>query len=496
MKIDENKTTSLCSHFSVNGEISDSDTRFMSITIDLMHTGKNLNGSCFSKDVVDECIDSIKNTPVLGFIKRNEYTKEEDFLGHEHSLVKTEDGVEERYLGSCYGVIPESCNPRWFTKMCDDGVEREFLQVDALLWEKFADSTGILRRDGEKSESMELEVSSIEGYEDDDGVFHFTKFKFDGACILGDGIEPAMIGANVKMKDVQFAADEFMRNIQDELSSKFTTFTNLVSNRNEQGGVGNMSKQDTEFTQTVIEQFNDIRTMVAEYATMRNRWGEDVPRFAAIDVQDDEVIAVDMQDSYRYYGFKFSISGDKPEIDFESKSRKKITYSDYEEDVPSLEGAFDFGEHISAIEDAAVEKVSDAEAKLADEADAKAAFEAEYDAMKSELDEMKPKYEEYVQAEAQREADELNAQKDAKFAEYEEALSDSAEFEALKENKADMSVDDIESQCAVLFAKAYRQKMNFSKQNSDTAVVGVMEDSDDNASGYVSTRYGKIHIER
>ena len=183
MEIKENKTASLHSRFSVNGEISNDDTRFMSITIDLMHTGENLNGSYFSKEVVNDCIDSIKNTPVLGFIKRDKYTGENDFLGHEHKLVRTENGVEEVYLGSCYGVVPESCNPRWFTKLCDDGQEREFLQVDALLWEKFSDATSILKRDGEKSESMELEVSSVDGYEDDDGIFHFTKFRFDGACL-------------------------------------------------------------------------------------------------------------------------------------------------------------------------------------------------------------------------------------------------------------------------------------------------------------------------
>ena len=65
----DNKFNSLHSTFSINGEISDDDTRFLNITIDVLHTGENLNKSFFSKEVVDDCIDSIKNTPVLGFIK-------------------------------------------------------------------------------------------------------------------------------------------------------------------------------------------------------------------------------------------------------------------------------------------------------------------------------------------------------------------------------------------------------------------------------------------
>jgi len=495
MKIEENGTTSLRSRFSVNGEISDEDTRFMSITIDLMHTGENLNGSCFSKEVVDECIESIKNTPVLGFIKYNKYTGEKDFLGHEHAIVRTDNGVEEKYLGSCYGVIPESCNPRWYSKMCDDGVEREFLQVDALLWEKFTDSTGILRRDGEKAESMELEVSSVEGYEDDDGVFHFTKFRFDGACLLGDGVEPAMVGANAKIKDVQFAADEFAKTVRCELNDKFMIFTKLVNDEKSQGGVRNMP--NTDFAQTVMEQFSDITVMVSEYKTTTNYWGDEVPRYYLADIQDDEAIVVDAEDNWRYYGFKFTVSGDKPEIDFESGSRKKIRYENYEDGAAVPEGKFEFGDYISKLEQSAFEKVSSAEEKVANAEQAKSDVEADFAKVKDELDDIKPKYDEFVKADEERKAEELNAQKDSKFSEYEESLSDVAEFAELKEKKDEMSVEDIEKECAVLFAKAYRSKLNFSKQGSDTAVVTIIDDNDDVPHGYVHTKkYGDIRIGR
>ena len=324
MEIKEDKTASLHSRFSVNGEISDKDIRFMSITIDVLHTGENLNGSYFSKEVVDNCVDSIKNTPVLGFVKRDKYTNENDFLGHEHVLTKTENGVEEFYLGHAFGVIPESCNPRWFTKLCDDGQEREFLQVDALLWEKFSDSTSILRRDSEKDQSMELNVYSVDGHEEDDGLFHFDTFQFDGCCMLGEGVQPAMTGANVKINDVKFAMDEFTKAVQSELNDKFTTFTKLVNDKTSQGGVRNMP--ETDFAQTVMEQFSDMAAMVNEHATTKNRWGDDVPRYYMVDIQDNEVIVVDSADNYRYYGFTFTINGDKPEIDFENGSRKKIHF--------------------------------------------------------------------------------------------------------------------------------------------------------------------------
>lgn len=493
----QDKITSLHSTFTINGEISNEDVRFVNITIDVMHTGKNLNDSFFDKGVVDSCIDSIKNTPVLGFIKYDKVSKEHDFAGHEHILTRTENGIEEKYIGSAYGVIPESCDPRWVMKMCDDGQEREFLQVDALLWEKFSDASSILYRDSEKGQSMELSVSSVEGYEDDDGVFHFEKFMFDGCCILGDDCVPAMTGANVKLKDeVQFAMNDFMRSVQGELNDKFAIFTKLVNEENYQGGVRNMPKTNTDFAQTVMEQFNDMAAIVSQYESMETRWGDTMPRFYIVDIQEQEVITVDAKDSYNYYGFPFSLDGDKPVIDFACGSRKKLRFENYEEGSTAPEGAFDFGKHIADIEEKAVAKVTDAEAKFTEAEEAKNEFESNYTQIKSEYDEIKPKYDEYVLAEEQRMAEELNAEKDAKFAEYEDALSESAEFAALKEKKDEMSVDDIEKECAVLFVKANRAKSNFSKTNSTAAVVGVLNDNDDEVlDGYVSTKkYGNIHV--
>lgn len=505
----KDKTTSLHSTFSINGEISNDDTRFLSITIDVLHTGKNLNKSYFDKDVVDSCVDSIKNTPVLGFIKYNSITKESDFKGHEYILTKTENGIEEKYIGSAYGIVPESCNPRWIMKMCSDGQEREFLQVDALLWTKFDDSASIIERDGDKSQSMELEVASVEGCEDDNGIFHFEKFRFDGCCILGDGVQPAMVDANVTLKEVRFAASDFAKSVQSELNDKFSIFQKLIDDENNQGGVSDMTETNTDFAQTVMEQLEDISIMVSQYETMETCWGE-APRFYMADIQENEVIAVDRQDCYRYYGFPFSLSGDKPEIDFSNGVRKKIRYENYEEGTSTPEGVFDFGKHIADMEKDAFSKIDEAEAKVADaEAkveeveskfaeveQSKADVEAEYAQIKAEYEEIKPKYDEYVQAEEQREIDELNAQKDAKFAEYENSLSEHAEFAALKEKKDEMSVKDIENECAVLFWKMNRSKNSFSAEGSNSAVLGVIGDTDDVADGYIHTKYGNVRIGR
>ena len=511
----DGKTASLHATFSVDGEVSDEDTRFLKVVIDLMHTGENLNGSYFSKEVVNKCVDSIKNTPVLGFVKYDSYTNESDFKGHEYVIKCTENGVEQLYAGRAFGIIPESANPRWYTKMCDDGVEREFLQVDALLWEKFSDATSILKRDSEKAESMEIEVNSIQGYEDEnDGLFHFESFRFDGACLLGEGVQPAMTGASVSVNEVNFSMDEFSAKIRSELNDKFITFSRLIDKQNVQGGVSNMPddiKKDevaevadvvevepvetdfsadeqtasdeaqpaADFSNTMMQQFDDIVNIVSAQETVKDYWGDDAPRYYAVDVQDDEVIVVDSSDNYHYYGIPYTMDGDKPVLDFACGTRKKVRYENYEDGAASPAGVFDFGEHIAAIEKSAADKVNEAEANYAQ--------------VKEELDDIKPKYDEYVFAEAEREAAEINAAKDAKIAEYEDVLGDNAEFAAIKDKRDELSVDEIEKECAVLYVKATRSaKTSFSK-NDDSPVVGIIQDDDDDVmDGYVHTKYGNI----
>ena len=489
----DDKTTSLHSTFSIDGEVSDKDTRFLKVTIDLMNAGANLNGSYFSKDVVDKCIDSIYNIPVLGFIEYDKYADENDFKGHEYVITRTMNGYERKYAGSAYGLIPESCNPRWITKELDTGETVETLQVDALLWEQFSDATQILHRDYEKPQSMELSVDSIEGYDDDeDGLFHFEFFKFSGACLLGDDTTPAMPGANVKVNEVNFSMDEFSNSIRSELNNKFAAFTKLLDEKNIQGGVGNMPNSD--FAQTVMQQFEDISQAVRAQETFTDSWGYECARFYAADIQDSEVIVVDCKDNYHYYGIPFAMDGDKPVMDFACKKRKKVTYSDYEDGAAAPEGAFDFGAHISEIEKVFSEKVEEADGKVVEAESAKDEAESNFEAVKSELEEIKPKYEELFAADEQRKADELNAQKDAKFDEYEDSLSEVAEFATLKEKKDELSVDEIEKECAVLYVKQNRAKSNFSKSDNGDAAVEIIDDADDVMDGYVNTKYGYIKV--
>ena len=502
-------------------DVESVDGRFTKVKIWLMHLGENFNGSVFSKDAVDNAIPTLEYIPIVAFIEENK-AGENDCSNHRYIITKDEKGVRRKYMGNAYGVImsSEDNNAHYEERLCDDGETRTFLVVDGLIWNMFEDSSEIVNRDIIKNQSMELwdDGSSIEGYEDEDGLFHFTNFSFRAACILGDDYEPAMINSTV---EVQFTMSDFVKNIQSELNDKYSAFTKLVNdtpftkstemvNENNKGGIKTM--QNTDFS-TVLQMFDDISATIAQHEMVEDRWGDKYPRYYAVDIQENEVIVVDRMNNYNYFGFSFAVNGDSVEVDFESGKRKKISYEDYVDGSSSIENAFDFGKHIEEIENTAFTKVEEANAKVSEyetkvsEAEgriseyetkvsefetAKNEIEEKFNQVNAQFEEMKPKYEDYVKAEQLRIEAELDAQKDAEFAKYESILTDDVNFAALKEKKAEMSVKEIESECAILYARKSLAQANFSKSDNSTMTAGLIDDGAKD--GYVATKYGYIPV--
>ena len=479
------------------------DDRFTKVKVWLMHLGKNLNNSEFDKSVVDKAIPTLQYIPIMGFIEMND-DNEKDFSDHRYIITKDDKGVRRKYMGTPYGVIKSSDdnNAHYEERVCDDGETRTFLVTEGIIWNVLEDGAEIFQRDLVKSQSMELYEKSIDGYEDDDGVFHFTEFSFRAACVLGEDVTPAMTGSTI---EVQFALSDFVKNIQSELNDKYTTFTKLTEVVNEKTNGGVEIMENTDFTQTLLSQFEDISAQVRQHETYTDRWGYECSRYYAVDVQENEVIVVDAKNNYNYFGLSFTMSGDKAEIDFESAKRKKLRYEDYEEGS-SIEGAFDFGKHIEEIENVAFEKVEEANTKLSDaegkvsEYEAKVVeFEAakndieeKYNQISAEFEEMKPKYDDFVKAEQARIEEELDAQKEAEFAKYEAVLSDEVEFAALRENKSEKTVKEIESECAIMYARKTLAQTNFSKSNDGVMTAGLIDNG--GKDGFVETKYGYIPV--
>lgn len=479
------------------------DDRFTKVKIWLMHLGKNLNNSAFEKSVVDKAIPTLQYIPIMGFVELND-DNEKDFSDHRYIITKDEKGIRRKYMGTPYGVIKSSDdnNAHYEERLCEDGETRTFLVTEGVIWNVLEDGAEIFHRDLVKSQSMELYEKSIDGYEDDDGIFHFTEFSFRAACVLGDDVTPAMTGSTV---EVQFTLSDFVKDIQSELNDKYTTFTKLTEVVNEKTNGGVEIMDNTDFTQTLLSQFEDISAQVRQHETFTDRWGYECARYYAVDIQENEVIVVDAKNNYNYFGLSFTMNGDKAEINFETAKRKKLRYEDYVEGS-SVEGAFDFGKHIEEIENNAFAKVEEAnmkvseaenkvvefEAKVSEFETAKNEIEEKFNQVNAEFEEMKPKYEDFVKAEQARIEAEVDAQKDAEFAKYETILADDTNFAALKERKSELTVKEIEAECAIMYARK-ALATNFSRNNDSVMVAGII-DNGGAKEGFVETKYGFIPV--
>lgn len=202
--------------FIKKGEYESSDFRFIDVSIDVMHTGANLNKTSFTKDAINKAVPTIRNTPILGYVVDEFDEEDKDFKGHEHELRITDKDVKYVYAGQAYGVIPESCNPHWIVKDDGTGIEREYLRVDGLIWTKFSDPVDIFTRDGTKNHSVELTDMAC-GPADKNGNVPVGSFKFDGCCILSTtdpSIKPAMTGSCVT---ANFSVEDITAQIRDRL---------------------------------------------------------------------------------------------------------------------------------------------------------------------------------------------------------------------------------------------------------------------------------------
>ena len=472
------------------------DERFTKVRLWLMHLGENYNGSIFEEESTTEAMKTLEYIPIVGFIEENK-NGEEDFSNHRYIITKKDGEIVQKYLGRAYGVILSNAdnNAHYEDRLCDDGVTRTFVVVDGLIWNRFEESAEILNRDITKSHSMELYEPSCEGYEDENGLFHFTKFSFNGACILGDDYLPAMDSSTI---EVQFTMKDFVKSIQSELTNKLNTFSRIIDNVEiqEKGGTKNMAEdtknlentepnENTDFSTTVMQNFQEICNVVRELDTVKDYWGDEVPQYYVNDIQNDEVIVVDTADNYNYYGFKFTMEGDKPVIDKESKTRKKITYADFEEGTTKPEGMFSFAKVISDFENKVTEKIN----ALATE---KTNLETECSTIKAEYEDIKPKYEEYQKIEAERIEKETKANKLKVFEKFDEHLMDNEKYIHLKENQKDYSVDEIKAQCAILFTEK-NLNTDFTRNDTENEDMSMDIPDDIQDEGIVQTaRYGAI----
>lgn len=512
--------------FNKKNEYESSDFRFIEVSIDVMHTGSNLNKTSFTKDVIGKAVPTICNTPILGYVVDELDDEDKDFKGHEHELRITDTDVKYVYAGHAYGVIPETCNPRWVIKDDGTGTEREYLRVDGLIWTKFNDPVDIFTRDGTKNHSVELTDMSC-GPADKNGDVPVESFKFDGCCILSTTdpkIQPAMTGscitANFSVEDVTTQIRERLYEYQ-ALQQNYTAQNENPSDK-EKGDTKpmNENEKNTTVTENAVAEGavenpkietpaaeNTATETGSEAAPAENAASEESAENATTEASAENTAPAEEGEPAASSEFTLTANQLRDEIynallKVQVPSRwdndcmiPKYWLTDIQDSevIVTDSGTYQLmGIPYSMNGDNVVLEYENIKRKKViyedwDNGDVMPGLVTMFSALTdklvelsdsftkaaNEVSEIKPKLEAYQQAEAEAIAAADKAKRDELFSVMDEKLGANAEYAALKENK-EISYADLETKC---YALVGRQTTEFSyvpnKNNQGTVRFGV-----------------------
>ena len=519
--------------FIKKGEYESSDFRFIDVSIDVMHTGANLNKTSFTKDAINKAVPTICNTPILGYVVDELDEEDKDFKGHEHELRITNKDVKYVYAGQAYGVIPESCNPRWIVKDDGTGIEREYLRVDGLIWTKFSDPVDIFTRDGTKNHSVELTDMAC-GPADKNGNVPVGSFKFDGCCILSTtdpSIKPAMTGSCVT---ANFSVEDITAQIRDRLYEYQAIQRNYTAqndnpsdeekgdttpmNENEKNSVATaentaaenhetatppaentVQEPETQTTEKSVPAEGEDKTPAAENTVANKDEGEAAPTENTAPTAEGEP-AASSEFTLTANQLRDEVYNALLEIQVPSRWDHECMIPKYwltdiqdNEVIVTDSGTYQLmGIPYSMNGDNVVLEYENIKRKkvvyedwdngdvmpglitmFSTLTDKLVELSDSYTKAANEVSEIKPKLEAYQQAEADAKAAEMEAKRNALFATFDEKLGADAEYIALKENK-EISYSDLETKC---YALVGRKSAEFSyvpnKNNKGTVRFGV-----------------------
>jgi len=480
-------------------EYSNADTRFTKVKIKMMHLGLNLNNSVFEKEVVDEALPTLANTPILAYVEKNS-DGEDDFSDHREELSIDNGVLKVTYKCIPFGVIGESCSPRYEIYTAEDGVERTYLVVDGLIWNKI-EHADIFSRDIIKDASMELS-NNYSGKFDEEDHFVFTKIEFDGICALGNNVEPAMKGANIEvnfaLSEIQTKLEQFNACVTEKTPA--TDYSkkgeyDILDNKKIEDILKEFStkKEDINFEITDSMTESDLRDKLKSFNESTNKTKEEnIPKiftnFSTYNEKRELLRSVLKREEKRdedgnlesYLGFWIADFDDsyvyveKEEYNGEEWSYEKGRFGySITNNVISITSEFEkmLVKWLTMEEYAAIEKM-------------RSSYEV-YEANKVEFERMQ-KFEK----------DSLKNQRDSDlktlYEKFDEKLANCEEYSTLKNSDKELSIDDIETKCFALIGKI---STSFSAEKKTDVVKLDFEvsekDTDDGYGGILASKYNK-----
>lgn len=214
------------------------NANLLKVKLSIQHDGANKNGTKFSLDNIRKAESTLRNIPILAYIKRDENGEAQDFDQHNmiQRVVETDEGYDlvTTYLERPIGVIPTETEITY-----EELNGRTYLCATGYIWKRYAnEGFNILMENEQKGTSMEIEI--YEGRKDKiDGLYDITDYSFLGITCLGDDIESGMYDTTITKYTT---SKSYKRELEDIYKEIFT-----LENRKEDS----MSEEVKETIETI-----------------------------------------------------------------------------------------------------------------------------------------------------------------------------------------------------------------------------------------------------
>lgn len=419
------------------------DDRFMKCKILVMHDGLNLNGSVFKMDAIENAKESIKNIPILAYVKGVDGVSEGDFGGHESEVALGSDGtVEYRYLGRPIGVIPaDACDYHY--EIYDD---KTFVAVTGYIYTDYAnDALDILMNSSEKGQSMEIRVD--DGEYDIYGYYNITSYRYTGLCILGDNVTPAMSGAKLQMFNAKdnFSTNQDYLAIVDELNESLKKYA--VMSRESEVKI-EMEEKELEVVEEVVEESTEEVVETVEESTepivekqFEEVTEEPTEEVIAKEEVTEEVVTEEVIE----------------EIKEEVAEEMSVEEEEVKEEVEETKVEVDFSVQLKEKDDA----IFELNTKLSE-------IQAKFEALETEVAELR-EYKRVI------EADKSRSEKEAIIEEFSVGLA-TEEMKSVIDKMDVLSVAEIKAELNEAFTKKNLEKLKQNKFSSNAKSEGIVMD--------------------
>ena len=431
------------------------------------HTKNNINGSNINDDIMTAALPSFSNRPILGYI--HEVDGQPEFYGH--NMHQDDDG-NVHYDEVPVGIIPESCEAKL---EYDEEKGKTYVVVKGYIFEEYSKAAEILQREGECYVSVELNIREL-SYDAKEKLLNIEDFYFSGVTILGkdengNTVNPGMQGANIKLSDFSVKNNSISIGV-DVDTTKFEKLIKQLDLINEKISNLNINPNFEEGGNVSVK----LEELLEKYGKTKEDLDFDYENMSGEELESkiEELFGEQEDpDNFESNTKKCSIEVNGKEYNFEISMEDKcralesLVNDSYSEQDNAYYCVKTYDSYVVMIDywtgrafKQSYKSEEDIYSLTGDRVEVYCTYLTKEE--ESAIDDMRSKYEAAVTKLAEYEEKEMNAQKEAVFANEDcDCIRESEEFKNLVENSAKYSVDEIKAKCKDMLFEYAKTKGTF-----------------------------------